>query len=44
MALTEEQLNAVKNKYLDGEGLAHLWEKIKAQSAKIALIGSTGST
>lgn len=44
MALTEEQLNAVKNKYLDGEGLAHLWEKIKAQSAKIALIGFTGST
>lgn len=44
MALTQEQLDAVKNKYLDGEGLAHLWEKIKAQSAKIALIGSTGST
>lgn len=32
------------NKYLDGVGLAHLWEKIKAQSAKIALVGSTGST
>jgi hypothetical protein len=36
--------NTYENKYLDGVGLAHLWEKIKAQSAKIALIGSTGST
>lgn len=32
------------NKYLDGVGLAHLWEKIKDQSAKIVLIGFTGST
>lgn len=42
MALTQEQLDAVKNKYLDGEGLAHLWEKVKEEvelnSAKIILV------
>ena len=36
--------NTYENKYLDGVGLAYLWEKIKAQSAKIVLIGFTGST